>query len=251
MLKIKLAVLSIFALIVITPVSSYAVTFGDAESVLNDYDNDISNLQKSIILFEQVIRESKDRDTIYNAYVGEARAYETMGDQPKLTNTSPLDDYEQGKAAAQLAIQINPTGAMGYYWYAGNSGREGEYRGVLNSLIGLPEFQKYLKKAYELDRTNADILEAYGETYYELPWIAGGSDKKALDFISRSLKSDPNLTLSMTIMGKIYIREGKYEQARKILMKAINYKTPTYRCDWAMFDKPLAQKLLDSIKDKK
>ncbi len=250
MMKAKVLVLLFFLFTLIYPVSAYAVTLREAEGVLNDYDKDISNLQRSIDMFNQIIAESKDNTTIYQAYVGEARAYETMGDQSKLTQTSAFNDYEQGMAASQKAIQVNPKGALGYYWYSANLGRKSEVQGVLNSLITLPEFKKYLGKAYELDKTNADILEAYGEMYYELQWVVSDSNGKAMDFINRSLKSNPHLTLAMVIKGKILIREGKYQQARKILTEAINFKTPLYRADWAMYDRPLAEKLLDSIKDK-
>jgi tetratricopeptide (TPR) repeat protein len=250
MFKARVAFLSVIAFIFVHSISAYAVTLREAEDVFNNYDKEISNLQRSIDMFNQVITESKDNSTIYQAYVGQARAYETMGDQAKLTQTSAFNDYEQGMAMAKKAIQVNPKGAMGYYWYAANLGRKTEVQGVLNSLISLPEFKKNLGKAYELDKTNPDILEVYGEMYYELQWVVSDSNGKAMDFINRSLKSNPHLTLAMVIKGKILIREGKYQQARKVLTEAINFKTPLYRADWAMYDRPLAQKLLDSIKDK-
>ncbi|MCL4557478.1 MAG: hypothetical protein M1491_02395 [Deltaproteobacteria bacterium] len=239
------------AIVLLFSVKSFAFTIGDAEKVFNDYDRDVSNLQKSIAMFEQIAKESKDPNVTYQAYVDESRAYLSLGDQAKLTHTDALKDYEAGKAASMKAIEVNPGGAMGYFWHAANIGRVSQYKGVLNSLFMLPDFKKYLGKAYAIDKTDMNILEAYGEMYYELPWIAGGSDKKALEFLNESLKSDPNFTLSMAIMGKVYIKEDQYDKARDILEKVINYTTPTYRADWAMFDKPLAQRLLDSIKGKK
>ncbi len=232
------------------PVRAHAGTLAEAQAVFDNYDKDITNIQKAIGMFDQVISESKDKETLYQAYIGEARAYETMGDQAKLTQTSSLNDYEQGMAVSRHAIQINPTGAMGYYWYAANLGRKSEVQGVLNSLISLPEFKENLHKAYELDKTNADILEAYGEMYYELQWVVSDSNGKAMDFLNRALRSNPRLTLAMVMKAKVYIREGKYPQAKKLLNDVINYKKPAYRADWAMYDKPLAQKLLNSIADK-
>lgn len=250
MLKTKVMILLFFAFTLVYPAYAYAVTLREAQSVFDNYDKDITNIQRAIDMFNQVITESKDKRTIYEGYVGLARAYETMGDQSKLTQTSSFNDYEQGMAMAKSAIRVNPNGAMGYYWYAANLGRKSEVQGVLNSLISLPEFKKNLHKAYELDKTNADILEAYGEMYYELQWVVSDSNGKTLDFLNRALTSDPHLTLAMAMKGKVLIREGKYQQAKKILTAVINFKNPTYRADWAMYDRPLAQKLLDSIKDK-
>lgn len=247
--KGKIVILVVLAFFLAANV--HAATLQEAENTFNDYDKDITNLQKSIDMFDQIIKESKDQSTVYQACVDQSRAYLTMGDQAKLTKTDALKDYEAGQAAAGRAIKADPKGAMGYFWYAANIGRVGQYKGVLNSLFMLPDFKKYLGKAYAINKTDPNILEAYGEMYYELPWIVGGSDEKALDFLNKSLASDPNFTLSMAIMGKVYIKDDKDDKARGILEKVINFKTPTFRADWAMFDKPLAQRLLDSMKDKK
>jgi|YelNatPaOPRAMG01_1025707.scaffolds.fasta_scaffold01248_13 tetratricopeptide (TPR) repeat protein len=248
---LKLKTILLVGILFLSAVNAHAVTLADAEAVFNNYDKDITNLQKSLGMFEQVITGTTDQKIISQAYCDIARTYLTMGDQAKLTNTDALKDYEAGKEAADKAIKADPSSAMGYFWYAANIGRIGQYKGVLNSLFMLPDFKKYLGKAYEINKTDPNILEAYGEMYYELPWIAGGSTTKALEYLNASLKSDPNFTLSMVIIGKVYIKEGEYDKARKILEKVINYNTPSFRADWLMSDKPLAQKLLDSIKDKK
>ncbi len=249
MLRLKTIVVLSIALLF--TVQAHAVTLPDAESVFNNYDKDITNLQKSLGMFQQVITGTTDSDIQYQAYCDISRTYLTMGDQYKLTKTDAVKDYEAGETAAGQAIKAEPTKAMGYFWYAANIGRIGQYKGVLNSLFMLPDFKKYLGKAYAIDKTDPNVNEAYGEMYYELPWIIGGSDTKALDFLNTSLKGDPNFTLPMVIMGKVYIRQNKYADARGILEKVINFTTPSFRADWAMFDKPLAEKLLDSIKDKK
>ncbi len=249
MFRLKTILVMVVALLF--AVNAHAVTLSDAENVFNNYDKDITNLQKSMDMFEQVITGTTDPKIISRAYCDEARTYLTMGDQAKLTNTDALKDYEAGQSVADKAIKADPNNAMAYFWYAANIGRVGQYKGVLNSLFMVPDFKKYLGKAYAIDKTDPNILEAYGEMYYELPWIVGGSDSKALDYLNASLKSDPNFTLSMAILGKVYIKEDEYGKAREILEKVINYKTPSARADWAMSDKPLAQKLLDSIKDKK
>lgn len=248
---LRLKTLLVLSIALLFTVNARAVTLSDAENVFNNYDKDITDLQKSLDLFDQVITGTTDQNIISQAYCDIARTYLTMGDQAKLTHTDALKDYEAGQAAADKAIKADPKSAMGYFWYAANIGRVGQYKGVLNSLFMLPDFKKYLGKAYAIDKNNYNILEAYGEMYYELPWIVGGSDTKALDYLNASLKNEPNFTLAMAIIGKVYIKEDKYDEAREILEKVIHYKTPSFRADWALFDKPLAQRLLDSIKDKK
>ena len=226
-----------------------ASTLGDAETVFNDYDKDISNLKRSIDMFDRIISERKDTDTIYEACWMRSRAYATMGDYPELTGTDALSDYEVGKRSAEEAIKINPDGEKGYFWYAVNLGKAGQLKGVLNALFMLPEFQKNLDKAYTLDPADPWVLIAYGALYYNLPWIVGGSNFKALHYLKKALAVAPNFTVAMVVMGKVYIQEDKYDMARQILEKVIQCKNPAARADWFMYDLPTARKLLHSISE--
>ncbi len=226
-----------------------AFTIEDAERTFNDYDKNIMNLKRSIDMFNRIIEESKDPHVIYKAYWMQSRAYATMGDYPMLTGTDALNDYEAGKLSAAKAIKIKSDGEKGYFWYAVNLGKTGQLRGVLNALFMLPEFLRYLDKAYKLNPDDPWVLVAYGALYYNLPWIIGGSDFKALHYLEKALASEPDFTVAMVLMGKVYIKEDRYHKARQILEKVIYCTTPSSRADWFMSDLPAAQKLLASISE--
>ncbi len=232
------------------PRDLYAVTLGEAEGTFNNYDKDISNLRRSIYMFDRIIRESRSPKVLYKAYWMESRAFAAMGDHPALTGTDAVKDYETGKEAGAEAIRIDRNGEKGYFWYAVNLGKLGQLRGVLHALFMLPEFEKDMGRAYRIDPNDPWVLVAYGALYYELPWVVGGSDARALGYLRKALEQEPDFTVSMVLMGKVYIQEGEYAKAKAILEKVVQYKTPASRADWVMSDSPTAQVLLKSI-DKK
>ena len=226
---------------------AYAVTLQDAQNVFNNYQENIGNLKKSIEMFERVLHDKKDSQIAYQAYWMESRAYATMGDHTALTGTNALDDYEAGKQCAARAIQVNPNGEKGYFWYAVNLGKAGHIQGVLHALYMLPEFFKYMDKAYQLDPHDPWVLVAYGALYYHLPWFVGGSNAKALDYFQKALEADPNFTVAMVFIGRIYMREKKYRKARQVLEEVVHYATPASKADWFMADVPAAHRLLNSM----
>jgi tetratricopeptide (TPR) repeat protein len=231
--------------------TSDTAALDQAVRVFYNYDEDISNIRKAIDMYNRVIRTSDSPDVLYNAYYGIAMAYLTMGDFAKLNHTDALEDYEAGKIAARRAIELNQNGSEGYFWYAGNIGRIAQRKNIIEALLLLPEFLGYLNKAYELNPESLFVLEAYAELYYQLPWAFGGSDGKSIEYIDKALKIDPGYTMPLTTLAKVYIKEGKYDEARDVLKEVLNFKDPSYRAGWVMYDKPFARKLLDFIKDKK
>lgn len=238
-------------LVLAFPVISHAATIEQAKAVFYNYDKDIANIQKAIGMYKAIIEETKDPSVLYAAYTGLSMAYLTMGDFAHLDHTDALKDYEAGKHAAWKAIAINPKGSDACFWYAGNIGRMAQREFFLKAVLVLPTFLHYLDRAYELNPKSLFALEAYAELYYELPGAFGGSDEKSIHFIHEALKIDPRYTMPLTTLAKVYISEGHYTQARDILNRVLQFKDPSYRAGWVMYDKPLAHKLLDSIQDKK
>ena len=227
-----------------------AATIEQANQVFYNYDIDISNIQKAIVLYEQVIKENRDPVVLSTAYTQIAMADLTMGDFADLTHTNALKDYEAGKLAAQKAIELNPRGSDAYFWYAGNIGRMAQRENLIKALLSLPAFLTNLNKAYTLNPRSLFVLEAYAELYYQLPGAFGGSDSKSIRYVHKALKIDPHYTMPLTTLAKVYISEGKNDKARDVLEEVLHFKDPSYRAGWVMYDKPLARKLLDSINPK-
>ena len=248
--KNMLVLLWIVPLFVFGP-NAHAATIEQANQVFYNYDKDISNIPKAIVLYEQIIKENRDPVVLSTAYTQIAMADLTMGDFADLTHTDALKDYEAGKLAAQKAIKLNPEGSDAYFWYAGNIGRMAQRENLIKALLSLPAFLTNLNKAYTLNPKSLFVLEAYAELYYQLPGAFGGSDEKSIQYIHEALKIDPRYTMPLTTLAKVYISEGKNDKARDVLEKVLHFQDPSYRAGWVMYDIPLAHKLLDSLQDKK
>lgn len=228
----------------------HAATLRKARDVFDDYDRNIASIQEAIHIYTQVIKENNRPQIQSRAYAGISMAYLTMGDFAGLTHTNALKDYEAGRDAAWKAIKLDPRSSDACFWYAGNIGRIAQRKIFIKAVLILPEFLLYLDRAYRYNPKSLFVLEAYAELYYQLPGAFGGSNHKSITYIDKAMRIDPRYTMPLTTLAKIFISEGKYDRARKILKEVLNFSSPSYRAGWVMYDKPLARKLLESIKNK-
>ena len=51
-------------------------------------------------------------------------------------------------------------------------------------------------------------------------------------------------------LGRLLIKRGKYDEARKELQRVLNEKEPRFVADWTVKHTKRARELLDSVKDK-
>ncbi|HXG03892.1 MAG TPA: hypothetical protein VNO23_10845, partial [Candidatus Binatia bacterium] len=71
-----------------------------------------------------------------------ARAAYIWGDVRATSTEQKLAAYERGRQAARRAVEREPRNAAAHFWYATNTGRWGQTRGVLRSLFLLPELRR-------------------------------------------------------------------------------------------------------------
>ncbi len=248
--KNNIVILIVLAVVTAAGPKARAATIDQANTVFSNYDKDIANIQKAIDMYTSIVQGTSDPSLLYQAYYRLGMAYLTLGDFARLDHTDAVRDYEAGKRAAWKAIQINPDGSEACFWYAGNMGRIAQREFFLKAVLVLPAFLKYLSRAHRLDPKSLFVLEAYAELYYQLPGAFGGSDEKSIGYVREALKIDPRYTMPLTTLAKVYISEGRYAEAREVLNRVLQFKDPSYRAGWVMYDKPLARKLLESIRDK-
>ncbi len=248
--KKKIIMLIVLAVVTAAGPNARAATIDQANTVFYNYDKDIANIQTAIDMYTRIAHSTDDSSLLYQAYYRLGMAYLTLGDFAHLDHTDAVKDYEAGKQAAWKAMQINPDGSEACFWYAGNIGRIAQREFFLKAVLVLPAFLKYLSRAHRLDPKSLFVLEAYAELYYQLPGAFGGSDEKSIGYIKEALKIDPRYTMPLTTLAKVYISEGRYAEARDVLNRVLQFKDPSYRAGWVMYDKPLARKLLESIRDK-
>ncbi len=75
----------------------------------------------------------------------------------------------------------------------------------------------YLKKAYELDSNDIDIINALGIAY-----ARAGEKEKAKSLFLKALKINPNKGETYTNLGVLLASEGKYDEALKYFQRAVS-----------------------------
>ncbi len=110
-----------------------------------------------------------------------------------------IDMYKQGQEWANKAIELNP-GADAYYWRLSNLGREGEIKGVLNSLAKAKPMKEDLLTVISYDRNYPDAFYVLSRLYYLLPgWpISFGDKSVAISFARRAIDLWKNPELKIT-----------------------------------------------------
>lgn len=75
----------------------------------------------------------------------------------------------------------------------------------------------------------------------------GGSDKKAQDYLERSVAADGNFANARIMLAKLYLKQGRREEAKKQLETVVHFDRPHYRYTWERKYKPDAERMLREL----
>lgn len=136
----------------------------------------------------------------------------------------PLFDY--GVNAGKLAMQLNANGVEGYYWYAADLGSYGLAKGIMSAAGNAGKGMDALRKASQINPSyqNYGSSRILGRYYYELPGIMGGSNKKALTYLTEATEKAADYRNNWLYLGQFYLASNEYQQALDACTKAANTK---------------------------
>jgi len=220
----------------------------------------VERLEKAAISYHEQpaaldeVREALSRaaaapDARAETLIALARASFIWGDVRAKTDTDKLDAYERGRQAARRALEAMPRSAAAHFWYATNTARWGQVKGVMRSLFLLPEVQRGIDTVLELDPVFPGVYALAGNVFYELPAMFGGDLGKAETMFRKGLALDPHFTGMRVGLAKTLIRRGRTAEARRELEAVLAETTPTNPAEWIVKDVPDARRLLSSVKD--
>ncbi|ACI19156.1 tetratricopeptide repeat protein [Dictyoglomus thermophilum] len=132
--------------------------------------------------------------------------------------------YEKARSYAEKAIQIDPNNGRAWYIAGASIGRLAQYKGIVQSLFMLKDFDKYIGKAIEilndpLYKTFA--LLAMGMRYRDVPWPLYNYEK-AESYMKEALKYTPIYPNVYLELGYLYLKMGKKDFAKEMFLKVIN-----------------------------
>ena len=169
----------------------------------------------------------------------------------RTTAEDKLAAYDRGREIGQRAVELAPRSHDAHLWFAINTARWGETKGVLRSLFLLPTIRQELETLLELDPRSVRAHILAGNVLLEVPGFAGGDREKAEEHLKKALEIDPRFTNARVDLARVYIADARYADARRELQQVVSETRPSVIADWTMKDAPRARKLLDSIKDRK
>jgi tetratricopeptide (TPR) repeat protein len=174
-----------------------------------------------------------------------------IGDVRATTAEAKLAAYDRGREIGQRAAELAPKSVDAHLWYAINTARWGETKGVLRSLFLLPTIRRELDTLLELDPRSVRAHILAGNVLLEVPGFAGGDRAKAEEHFKKALEIDPRFTNARVDLARVYIADARYADARRELQRVVDETRPSVMADWTVKDAPRARKLLESIKDRK
>jgi len=215
----------------------------EARALLASYHQDLSRLDRARDLMEKFLKT----DSRVEGMILLSRIYFTWGDVRATSEGEKLGAYQRGREVGKRAVELAPRNPDAHFYYAANTGRYGQTKGVLRSLFLLPMIREELGIIFELNPKHLGGLALAGNVELALPW---GDLEKAEENFRTALTLDPHYTAIRVDLARLLIKRGKYEEARKELQRVLSEKEPTNLADWAARDAKRAHELLDSIKDK-
>src|SRR5438132_992986 len=142
-----LARLALLGLLLIPLQASAETPAAEARTLLTRYHEDLTAIDRARNLLEAaVVRESEVDTTIMLSYVSFL-----WGDVRATTTEEKLAAYARGRELGRRAVELAPRNHDAHLWYAINSGRWGQTKGVLRSLFLLPTVREEIQILLQLN----------------------------------------------------------------------------------------------------
>lgn len=194
------------------------------------------------------LTEAATKDPSVDTMVALVEVSFIRGDVRAKTADEKRDAYDQGRQSARRALDQSPAHVPAHFWFATNTGRWGQTKGVMRSLFLLPTVKQEIETLLALDPTFAPLYSLAGHVAYEVPGIAGGDLDRAESMFRTGLGLEPTFTNMRVGLAKTLIRKGRPAEARRELEAVLAEKAPSNPADWTLKDAPEARALLDRLK---
>jgi tetratricopeptide (TPR) repeat protein len=238
--------MAIAVMLLASVTSAQSPLVAELNAVATRYHEDPSRLDKIRAGLEDAIKT----DSQITNLLALARVSFIWGDIRARTADEKLEAYDRGRQIARRAVELEPKNVPAHFWFAINSGRWAQTKGVLRSLFLLPTLKEEIQTILDLDPKFTPVYVLAGTVYYEVPGMFGGDLNLAEEMFRKGLAQDPKFAAMRVGLGKTLIKKGRIAEARRELQAVVNEKEPSNLADWTLRDSKEARALLESIKGK-
>jgi tetratricopeptide (TPR) repeat protein len=243
----RLAAVLLLALLWPAAVVSAQSVVDSARALVARYHEDPAAIDRARDALEAALQRDRQVSTmVMLSYV-----HFLAGDVRATTTDEKLAAYDRGREIGRRAVELAPKNHDAHLWYAINTGRWGQTKGIMRSLFLLPTVREEIDVILTLDPRSVRGNSLAGNVMLELPGLVGGDRAKAEEHFRKALATDPRFTVARVDLARALIAGGRYDDARRELQTVIAERAPTFVADWTVKDLPRARALLESIKDKK
>lgn len=185
---------------------------------------DVEKAKASITDYQKVLEIDENN---YEAYWKISRSYFYLGD--RLPETKEMRDRHkemgiEGMRYAEKAIELNPQGIEGHYYYTLCLAQYSIGISIIKALAkGLgSKYEKHMGKALEINKNydNAGPLRAIGRYWYRLPWPKRDT-KKSIRYLKEAVELAPTNIRGRVYLAESYLKAKEKKLAREHLQKAI------------------------------
>jgi tetratricopeptide (TPR) repeat protein len=217
-----------------------------ARALLAGHHEDPRRIDQARDLLEEAIT----RDRRVENLVELSRLWYVYGDLRATGEEDKLAAYGRGRELGKRAVELAPRDWQAHLWYAINTGRWAQTKGVVRSLFLLPTLREEIETILTLNPQAAAGHALAGNVFFEVPALFGGDRAKAEEHYRKGLEIDSTYTVIRIDLARLLIAERRYADARKELERVLAERTPANLADWTVRDVPRARALLEQIKGK-
>lgn len=238
---------SLLTVIVLAPPALADTPAQAARTLVARYDEDLARIDRARDVLEAALATERRVDTLITA----SYIYFLWGDIRARSDEEKLTAYDRGREHGKRAVELAPRNEEAHLWYAINTGRWGQTKGVIRSLFLLPTVREEIETILALNPRSVRGRALAGNVLMEVPGFAGGDRAEAEKQFRRGLDVDPRFTSIRVDLARLLITTRRYDEARRELTRVIDERAPTNVADWTVKDRPRARELLESLRDKK
>jgi tetratricopeptide (TPR) repeat protein len=218
-----------------------------ARALIARYHEDQAVLDRARDALETALARDRQVDTmILLSYV-----WYLVGDVRAQTADEKLAAYERGRELGKRAVELAPRNPDAHLWYAINTGRWGQTKGLFRSLFLVPTLREEIETILTLDPKSVRGHAMAANFYLDVPGPFGGDRAKSEEHFKKAIELDPRFTVVRVDYGRLLIAEKRWADARRELERVVNEREPRNVADHTVRALPRARTLLESIKDKK
>lgn len=159
--------------------------------------------------------------------------------------------WQRGLELGRQAVEANPDGKEGHFYYMANMGALVQSKGMLNSLWRFRKIKKEMDRTLELAPDWPPILLARAQLLMEMPGIFGGDRQEAMKLCQRVVELDPDHLPTYVTLARLLADEGRYDEAIACLNRVLLCEKPRQYANWLKVDRPRAEAVLKEIRQER